>query len=314
MTVGELPNTPEVERVLSYVSAKEKRLDMVFNFDAVSVGQGREARFNTYPFSLPDFKIALSRWQISVIGTDAWTTAFLENHDQGRSISRFASDAPEYRVNCGKMLALLSICLTGTLFIYQGQEIGMINIPKTWPIEDYKCIKSTNHYNMVMDFTDGDPTAMRSALEGIQAVARDHARTPMHWDASANAGFTKGGEPWMRVHDEYLSINVKKQTLNPGSVLSFWKRMLRLRKQYSDLLIYGDYEVYDVENTDTFIFSKTFKEERMLVVLNFTAEKKTFQNPLGPNRKLQHLVNSSGTPVDTSAPLAPYEGRLYLVK
>jgi oligo-1,6-glucosidase len=313
MTVGELPNTPEVAQVLSYVSAKEKRLNMVFNFDAVYIGQGKEARFNTYPFTLADFKIALSRWQTSVIGNDAWTTAFLENHDQARSISRFASDAPEYRVASGKLLALLTTCLTGTLYIYQGQEIGMINMPKSWPVEEYKCIKSVNHYNMVKDFTHGDPSALNCALGGIQDVARDHARTPMQWDASPNSGFTKGGKPWMRVHDEYVNINVKKQIPDPDSILSFWKRMLQIRKQYGDLLIHGDYEVYDVENVDTFIFSKTFKKKQMLVVLNFTAKEMKFQNPILSKGRLELLVSNLRRPIDILASLSAYEGRLYLV-
>jgi oligo-1,6-glucosidase len=314
MTVGELPNTPEVSQVLSYVSAKAERLNMVFNFDTVSLGQGREARFNTHSFSLTDFKIALSRWQSSIIGNDAWTTAFLENHDQGRSISRFASDTREYRVPSGKMLALLTTCLTGTLYIYQGQEIGMINIPKSWPIEEYKCIKSVNHYNMVKTSTNGDPTALSAALEGIQQVARDHARTPMQWDGSANAGFTNGSKPWMRVHDEYININVKRQALDPNSILSFWKRMLQIRKQYSDFLVYGDYEVYDIENKHTFTFTKTFNTERVLVVLNFSAEEIAFRNPLTTSGGLELLITSYETKAEILAPLRPYEGRLCLVR
>ncbi|RFU23807.1 hypothetical protein B7463_g12533, partial [Scytalidium lignicola] len=314
MTVGELPNTPQVDRVLAYVSAKEERLNMVFNFDAVYVGQGADARFNTHPFTLADFKKSLSKWQSSIIGNDAWTTAFLENHDQGRSISRFASDAPEYRDASGKLLAILTTCLTGTLYIYQGQEIGMINMPKSWPVEEYKCIKSVNHYNMVKKLTNNDPAELSKALKGIQQVARDHARTPMQWDSSENAGFTNGpGRPWMRVHDEYPSINVEKQISDPKSILSFWKQMLRLRKQYADLLIYGDYEVYDVENVDTFIFSKTYGGQYALVVLNFTAKEQGFENPMEEKKrgKLELLVSNVEDPVDT---LKPYEGRVYLVK
>ncbi|KAH8819842.1 maltase [Xylogone sp. PMI_703] len=314
MTVGELPNTPEVDRVLAYVSAKEERLNMVFNFDAVYVGQGSDARFNTYSFTLADFKKALSKWQKSIIGNDAWTTAFLENHDQGRSISRFASDAPEHRDASGKLLAILTTCLTGTLYIYQGQEIGMINMPKSWPIEEYKCIKSVNHYAMVKKLTNGDPVALAKALRGIQEVGRDHARTPMQWNSSPNAGFTgEGVKPWMRVHDEYPSINVEKQSSDPKSILSFWKQMVKLRKENADLLIYGDYEVYDVENVDTFIFSKSYDGRYALVVLNFTAKEQKFENPIADKGALELLVSNAEDPVD-GLTLSPYEGRVYLVK
>lgn len=212
------------------------------------------------------------------------------------------------------MLALLTTCLTGTLYIYQGQEIGMINIPKSWPIEEYKCIKSVNHYNMVKTSTNGDPTALSAALEGIQQVARDHARTPMQWDGSANAGFTNGSKPWMRVHDEYININVKRQALDPNSILSFWKRMLQIRKQYSDFLVYGDYEVYDIENKHTFTFTKTFNTERVLVVLNFSAEEIAFRNPLTTSGGLELLITSYETKAEILAPLRPYEGRLCLVR
>lgn len=312
MTVGELPNTPEVERVLAYVSAKEERLNMVFNFDAVYLGQGSDARFNMHKFTLADFKKALSKWQTSIIGNDAWTTAFLENHDQGRSISRFASDAPEYRERSGKLLAILTTCLTGTLYIYQGQEIGMINMPKSWPVEEYKCIKTVNHWKMVKELSNNDPVELSKALRGIQEVGRDHARTPMQWDSSPNAGFTASNvKPWMRVHDEYPTINVQNQISDPSSVLSFWKQMLRLRKEQADLLIYGDYQVYDLENTDTFIFSKSYHGTYALVALNFTAESKEFDNPIADKGKFELLISNIDSPMGT---LAPYEGRVYLVK
>ena len=311
MTVGELPNTPAVEKVLTYVSAIEKRLNMVFNFDAVYLGQGKEARFITYPYTLADLKKALSKWQTSIIGNDAWTTSFLENHDQGRSISRFASDLPEYRVASGKMLSILTTTLSGTLFVYQGQEIGMINA-KDWPIEEYKCIKSRGYYRQVKKLTNGDPAALAAALRGIQEVGRDHARTPMQWSASANAGFTKDGvKPWMRVHDDYATINVASQVGDPNSILSFWKRMIKLRQEYKNLFIYGDYEVYNVENVETYIFSKSCKEERMLIVLNFTDEEKTFEKPAKLKGGLNLLVSSVNDPKQA---LAPYEGRLYLIK
>ncbi|KFX99432.1 hypothetical protein O988_03872 [Pseudogymnoascus sp. VKM F-3808] len=311
MTVGELPNTPEVEKVLTYVSAKEKRLDMVFNFDAVYLGQGKEARFVTYPYTLADFKKALSKWQTSIIGNDAWTTSFLENHDQGRSISRFASDLPEHRVASGKMLSILSTTMSGTLFVYQGQEIGMINA-KDWPIEEYKCIKSRGHYNQVKKLTNDDPTALSAALKGIQEVGRDHARTPMQWSASRNAGFTKGGaKPWMRVQDDYPTINVESQVDDPDSVLSFWKRMIKLRREHKNVFVYGDYEVHDVENVETYIFSKTFKEEKVLVVLNFTDKEKRFEKPGKLNGELDMLVSSVSEPNQV---LAPYEGRVYFIR
>lgn len=107
---------------------------MVFQFDVVDIGQGKQTKYNTTPFNytLQDLKDAIGSTQALLNGTDAWTTSFVENHDQARSISRFGDDSPQWREKSGRMLALLFGCLSGTLFVYQGQEIGMINMPKDW--------------------------------------------------------------------------------------------------------------------------------------------------------------------------------------
>jgi glycosidase len=83
MTVGELPYTPKVDDVLKYISAKERQLNMIFNFETLNLGQTVGARFKVIPFSPIDFKTEITRWQSITEGTDAWTTTFLENHDQG---------------------------------------------------------------------------------------------------------------------------------------------------------------------------------------------------------------------------------------
>lgn len=127
MTVGELPHTPETRKVLDYVGAAQQELSMVFQFDIVDLGQGSPYKYQYAPWKLPQLKAIVAKWQQFIEGTDGWTTAFCENHDQGRSVSRYASDEPQYRAVSAKMLAVLMCCLTGTLFVYQGQEIGMVS-------------------------------------------------------------------------------------------------------------------------------------------------------------------------------------------
>lgn len=126
MTVGELPHTPDPARVLDYVGAAKRQMSMVFQFDMVDLGQGFAQKYRFTPWRLPQLKAIVEKWQTFIDGTDGWTTSFAENHDQGRSVSRYASDAPEYRAVSAKMLAILLCSLTGTLFVYQGQEIGMV--------------------------------------------------------------------------------------------------------------------------------------------------------------------------------------------
>ncbi|KAM0281792.1 hypothetical protein ACHAQH_003374 [Verticillium albo-atrum] len=129
MTVGELPNTPDLEDVLAYISPSSGALDMVFNFDTVNLGQTPGNRFLPIPFDNNDFKRTLTKWQTLSDVHEAWPTVFLENHDQGRSVSRFASDLAQYREAAANMLATVLSTMTGTLYLYQGQEIGMINAP-----------------------------------------------------------------------------------------------------------------------------------------------------------------------------------------
>ncbi|KAK4949950.1 hypothetical protein LTR10_011792 [Elasticomyces elasticus] len=313
MTVGELPSTPDQAKVLQYVSAKEKQLNMVFQFDVVDLGQGRDQKYDTDPLSwtLPDLKAALLRSQGLISGTDGWTTAFLENHDQARSISRFASDDEEYRERSGKMLAIMLAALSGTLFIYQGQEIGMINMPKDWDIDEYKDVESSNYFRSVSERTHGDQGALSRALTAVQHLARDHARLPMQWDESPNAGFTTG-TPWMRTHDAYKHINVKSALADKSSLLHFWKNLLSLRKGYADLLIYGDFEIYDMENVNVFTFAKATGSRIALIALNFSADFQTWSKPEDIEGHLDLLV--SNVPSSKTSMLAPWEGRLYYVK
>ncbi|KAI4593914.1 hypothetical protein KJ359_008958 [Pestalotiopsis sp. 9143b] len=318
MTVGECPCTPDRSRVLQYVSAAAKQLDMVFQFDVVDVGQGTEAKYDTTPFNwkLPDLKRAIASSQSLIDGTDAWTTSFMENHDQARSVSRFASDSPALRVPSGKMLALLNATLSGTLFVYQGQEIGMVNMPADWPIEEYKDIESGNFYKYVAKATNDDPKALAKAKAAIQHLSRDHARYPMAWDSSAQGGFSASPDTWMRVHDLAGEINVAAQEADRDSVLAFWRQMLRTRGELAPLLVYGHYEVVDEDDERVFTYwKKGGNGEKALVVLNFTKDKQELKLPGTVSAdQLRLVVSTYGSSQGAEDELKPYEGRLYVLE
>lgn len=334
ITVGELPHTPETERVLKYVSAEAKQLDMVFQFDVVDVGFGVTHKFNTVPrnYTLPDMKAAVARTQALIHGTDAWTTAFMENHDQSRSVSRFASDSSTHRAASGKLLALLQTTLSGTLYIYQGQEIGSVNAPKaSYPLEEYKDIDSLLYLQHVRDRANGSSTngaAMDHAFDALQYLARDHARIPIAWDGSEpHGGFSaphpNPATPWMTAHPLAGEINVASQLGDEKSVLSFWKRMLTFRRENEDLLVYGDFRLLRPDDEELFMYVKEDGGGGMvLAVLNFTDGTKAWEKPdaveLGLNRhwpdtasfKLLVSTVEDGGGDDV---LAPYEGRVYQV-
>lgn len=224
MSWGELSNFKrDEEEVLPFISSSTRELNMVNNIDIVNFGLDRGNKKVPPPFQVSAFKRGLSRWQDFVSKTDAWVTVLFENHDQGRSISRFASDtSTRSRLRSGKLLAMVMATMTGTLILYQGQEIGMINAPSSWPVDEYKDIRSVSFWDRAQERYKGNGTALTAALQEMKIRARDHGRFPMQWDRGVNAGFTSARVvPWMRVNDDWKEHNVKKEKHESSSLLKF---------------------------------------------------------------------------------------------
>ena len=320
LMVGELPGT-EAAEVLQYVSAEARELSCIFDFDVVMLGTATHdggKKHHTVRHTLPQFKDAIRKSQDLIRDTDAWTTVFLENHDQGRSLTRFATDKPEWREKAAKMLAVLMCTLTGTLFIYQGQEIGMYNHPESWGVEELRDIDSLNAYNDVATRHNYDPLWCKKAMQGLQLVGRDNARLPVQWDSSPNAGFTTG-KPWIRVHDDFEAVNVAHQLHDPNSVLNFYKQMIKIRKENVDLMVFGqDFHVWDFHDQHVFTFTKTHPErkgEKMLVFLNFSDEEQPLHYPTGlQDVKMEVVVSNLEGGKEVGRYLSPWEARVYLVR
>ncbi|CAM1510097.1 Fc.00g004320.m01.CDS01 [Cosmosporella sp. VM-42] len=257
-SVGELSLTPHPSQVIPYVSAAAEELDMVFEFSVIRLGNGDGfgGKYIYKPFPLSTLKALTHKWQSFIECTDAWATAFCENHDNGRAVNRFGdASTPELWLKSAKTIAVWQATLTGTLFLYQGQEIGMTNMPTTWGIEEYKDIESSNFYTEAVE--SGDEKRIKDTMHGLQILGRDHARIPFQWDDSPNAGFTTAnGKPWMRVHDDYRLINVARQRKDPDSILSFYKDALKMRKQYRDLFVFGSFQVLDPTDESVFAYRK----------------------------------------------------------
>ncbi|KPM36171.1 Alpha-glucosidase [Neonectria ditissima] len=284
VSVGELSNTPHPLQVIPYVSAAAKELDMVFEFSMIRLGNGNGfgAKYIYQPFPLSTLKAITHKWQSFIEGTDAWATAFCENHDNGRAVNRFGdASTPEWWLKSSKTIALWQATLTGTLFLYQGQEIGMTNMPESWGIEEYKDIESGNFYAEAVE--SGDEKRIQDTMHGLQIMGRDHARIPFQWDSSPNAGFSSANaKPWMRVHDDYRDINAAKQTTDPESVLNFYKYVLKMRKNYRDLFVFGSFKLLDPDNESVFAYVKESPvprgpdgtSRRALVILNMSQEER----------------------------------------
>lgn len=207
---------------------------------------------------------------------------------------------------------MLQTSLTGTLYIYQGQEIAMTNVPRSWPVKEYLDIDTINAYKDFFirhkDVIDDNDPRLLELLDGLAVLARDHARTPVQWSDKDYAGFSEN-KPWMRVNDNYKDINVESQENDPTSVFSFYRNALKLRKQYKDLMVYGDFEILDYDNEKVFTFTKTSGEDKAYITLNFSNDTVPFDKLIPGDLE---LINSN---VDSPSEfLTPWEGRVYLVK
>ncbi|CAG9955572.1 unnamed protein product [Clonostachys rosea f. rosea IK726] len=332
ITVGELLDTPDVARILPYVSAAARQLNMVFQFDAVEVGWGRTHKYETTPknYTLPQFKEAIGKAQSLIQGTDAWTSAFLENHDLSRSVSRLTDDHPTLRESGAKMLAVLQNCLSGTQYIYQGQEIGAVNAPKeTYPLENYLDISSRLFIDVIKErHGENNKAELDRGFTALQHLARDHSRIPMAWNSAAKyGGFSEEAEragldvkePWMKPHPLSHEINVAAQVNNPDSVFGFWRKMLLLRKQHEDILVYGDYLCLEKDDLDIYIFIKQAQDRkrRMMVVLNFSSVEKHWAVPesamLLIDGETPKLILTTHKGKESVENLAPFEGRIYIM-
>ncbi|KAL7419003.1 hypothetical protein Q5752_006688 [Cryptotrichosporon argae] len=272
--VGECPGAQGPESFALYSKPECKELQMVFHFHH----QGFDRLMRPYgrswnpKWTLSGMKKIFNTWNVEMAQHGGWNSNYLENHDQSRIISRLGSDHPSNRLQSAKLCCMFHTTLTGTLFIYQGQEIGMVNVPADWGEHEYKDIEAIKILAGEREFlrqqgVEGDVT--KEVMKSLRMTARDNGRTPMQWDASPNAGFSKA-TPWMRVHDDYETWNVATQRADPGSAWHFWKRMLEIRKQHPALL-YGDFTPLDNESNENYSYIRHHAAtgERILVVLNF---------------------------------------------
>lgn len=188
----------------------------------------------------------------------------IENHDEPRGASRYL---PDYAQNDAgkKMLGTINVLLRGLPFLYQGQEIGMMNC-RMEDIEEYDDINTKDQYQVALNAG----CSKEEALEACYHMSRDNARTPMQWNAKENAGFTTG-RPWLKCNENYKEINVENQLLEEHSVLSYYKELIKLRKDqaYQDALIYGDFVPLYEEDENIFAFSRKGETQEILVVANF---------------------------------------------
>ncbi|BEI90865.1 uncharacterized protein CcaverHIS019_0309350 [Cutaneotrichosporon cavernicola] len=332
--VGECPGSEGPDSFALYSEPSRNELQMVFTFhhQCFDRGNGGFGRGWNADWKLSDLKKEWNRWHTELPKRGGWFANYLENHDQPRMITRMACESPENRARSGKLLALLQCSLTGTIYVYQGQELGPVNVPHAWGEEEYKDVESIQliqgerAYLERVGITGSEADEyMAGVLRDLRQTARDNGRTPVQWDDSKHAGFT-AGEPWMRIHEDYPEWNAAAQTKDADSVRSFWKKMLALRTEYPSL-VYGKFTPLDEESNDNYCYTREWPEtgEKLLVLLNFKRDDGTGgpitidTAKLGVDTTGARLIASNdnakeGSGINGPVTLEPWCGRIYLLK
>ena len=297
-TVAEAPLvSPKL--ALEYIDEEEGQIDMMIQFQC----QCADCLFTDWvptPFSLLRLKKAFSDWQNKLEGR-AWNMLYLENHDHPRIISRYGSET--FWKESGKMLAVSYLFQQGTPFIYQGQEIGMLN----WKPEDpaaYRDVQTIwNYEHSALNKTP------RQRLERLWRSSRDNARTPVQWSDAPYAGFS-GTQPWIGVNPNYTWLNVMEQEQDPDSILNFYRKAIALRKSLP-VVRYGTYTEHDKASNKLYVYSRDDGNQKLLVVCSFCKEQTVLRVPKGFDMsKAQLVLCNYDDP--RKAVLQPYEARVYL--
>ena len=287
-TVGEGPRM-EPEVALSYVRE----------------GKDKVPDFLQRPFDLIKLKKAFTKWQTKMYGK-GWNALYMENHDHPRIISRYGSE--KYRVESGKSIAASYLFQRGTPFVYQGQEIGMINTPLP-SLDDYKDIMVKNNARIARSLGLSKETVLKLA----QKASRDNARTCMQWSGAPNAGFTSG-KPWFVVNSNYKDINVESQLDDPDSILNFYRDALQFRRD-NPVVIYGDYVEHMPKSKELYVYERNLAGKKLLVICSYSEKCVRFDAPDGItlDETKQVFGNyDNNFVISNGFTTRPYEMRVYL--
>jgi oligo-1,6-glucosidase len=265
-TVGEGGVIP-FSKVGDYVNEERNEINTLYSDeignvwgrDSFDVGEYKVGRNNVV-----GIKEIVSKWDEKFLDK-GWNTVFFTNHDQSRAVSRYGNDASAFRDASAKMLYTFLLTQRATPYIYNGDEIAMTNI-RFKNIEQYNDLQTRNRYYIALKES---PAKAAAYLLHQQELSRDNSRTPMQWDATAQAGFTTG-KPWLMVNENYTTLNVKAQDADAHSVLNFVRKMIQVRKDNKAQLVYGKYILLDKANPQVYAYSREANGKKLLVLLNFT--------------------------------------------
>lgn len=279
MTVGEVGAVPPKDAI-KWVSPEDGYMSMLFQFDHVNFGDSHKFDFTTK--SIDHVRRTLSEWQDAAAKADGSLGLFVENHDLPRAVSYFGNEESKYRERSAKAIGLMYFMMKGTPYIYQGQEIGMINdhIHSIGQVND---VDSIRFYNEQLAMGHNS----QLALQCVAFKGRDNARTPMQWSDTDYAGFSTKGS-WIKVADSYKYINVKSQESDPNSVFNFYRKMILIKKE-SQALRDGEFTLKKTNNSNLIVYTRSNLTTTLLIVVNLSNNNIEYNLPA--NFKWGHIEN-----------------------
>lgn len=267
VTIGEAPGVP-YEQLEEFIG-ENGYFSMIFDFKYadLDVESGSEW-FKRTNWTIKELRDLIFKSQDSIQKV-GWGANFFENHDQPRSLSKYIRREEDRNYYSATMLGGLFFFLRGTPFIYQGQEIGMTNFKRN-SIQDFDDLSSIDQYYRSIE----EGFSEEEALEIVNLRSRDNSRTPFHWDATVNAGFTTG-EPWIKMTENYEKINLASQLNNPRSIVNFYKKMIKIRQKsrYSDCLTFGRFKGLELTNDEVIGYQRINKKQIVTCLFNFSSKK-----------------------------------------
>lgn len=300
LTVGETWSATPASAML-YSGRDRHELSMIFQFEhVVQQWDPAHGKWRPKPFDLVALKAVLGKWQLA-LSDDGWNALFWGNHDLPRAVSKYG-DVAGFHVQSAKLLATVLHLMKGTPFVYQGEEIGMTNVPFTG-IEQYRDIETLNMHRLHVEAG----LSPQDFIAGANANARDNARTPMQWSADPHGGFTTG-VPWIEANRNYREINVAREVSEEGSIWSHYRKLIALRKSHP-VIVYGRYQSYLDQDPRLFVYSRTLDDQTLIVIANFSRQTNMATMPSELQRTGEALVWNYA-PVDAigeQKELKPYE-------
>ena len=267
LTVGEAGGVT-IDEAKKYAAADGSELSMVFQFEHMDAGLTEPGplvgKWGVGKASMPRLREILNKWQLELEGS-AWNSLYWNNHDQPRVVSRFGDDRPEWRVTSAKMLATCLHMMKGTPYTYQGEELGMTNKHFT-SLEECRDVEEINIWHQAVD--ELHQVTTEQMLACFDHVARDNVRTPMPWDASANAGFTTG-TPWIDLNPNYPEINVAACLDDPDSVFYYYQQLVKLRHELP-IIVYGSFEPLLEDDPAIYAYRRELDGQVLTVACNWT--------------------------------------------